>query len=101
MINDLNNVDEDPLSSEELKKVLHSRGIPLRYLGKICTGAGLNHTREIAVIEVISRAAKTLIKDGLIFLSEDEEAEFSNLNIRKSVHHYLKEIFNMKHDNQG
>jgi hypothetical protein len=57
LIHDLNNIDEDPLSSDELKKVMHKRGLPLRYLGKICSHAALNHTREIAVIEIISRAA--------------------------------------------
>ena len=37
LVEDLNNVDEDPLTSESLEKLLHSRGICIRYLGKICT----------------------------------------------------------------
>jgi hypothetical protein len=39
LINDLNQIDEDPLNSRELKSLMHSRGLPLRYLGKICTNA--------------------------------------------------------------
>lgn len=93
LVNDLNAVEEDPLNSRELKKVLHSRGIPMRYLGKICTTAELNHTREIAVIEVITRAAKLLIKEGLVFLSEDEDAAFTGNNIKRCIQHYLHEIF--------
>ena len=77
LIDDLNNIDEDPLNARELKTTLHKRGIPMRYLGKICTNAQLNHTREIAVIEIIARASKLLIRDGLVFLSEDEDAGFT------------------------
>ena len=57
----------------------------MRLLGKICTTAALNHTREIAVTEVVARAAKKLVKDGLVFLSEDEEAGFTTGNIKKCV----------------
>jgi len=98
LINDLNNVDEDPLNSDELKQVMHSRGLPLRLLGKICTNAALNHTREIAVTEVVARAAKKLVKDGLVFLSEDDEAGFTMHNIKKCVQHYLHEIFGAAED---
>jgi len=55
----------------------------------------LNHIRELAVIEVIARSAKILIKDGLTFLSDDEEAGYRSENIKKLVHHYLLEIFNL------
>ena len=44
---------------------MHENGIPLRYLGKICTNSFYNHTREISVIDIISRSAKIIIKDGL------------------------------------
>jgi len=67
----------------------------LRYLGKICINAKLNHTREIVVMEIIARTAQKLIKDGLLYLSEDEEASFTMNNIRKCVKHYLNEIFNV------
>jgi len=98
LINDLNNVDEDPLNPVELKQMMHARGAPLRLLGKICTNAALNHTREIAVTEVIARAAKMLIKDGLVFLSEDDEAGFTMGNIKKCIQHYLHEIFSTAED---
>lgn len=47
------------------------------------------------MIEVIARSAKLLIKDGLTFLADDEEAGFQNENIKKCVLHYLLEIFNV------
>jgi hypothetical protein len=37
LIEDLNNVEEDPLSSEALETMLHTRGIGMRHLGRICT----------------------------------------------------------------
>lgn len=48
------------------------------------------------MIEVIARSAKLLIKDGLTFLADDEEAGFQNENIKKCVLHYLLEIFNVQ-----
>ena len=89
LLEDFNNVEEDPLSGDQLALCLHKRGINLRQLGRICTSvsrsssslffqfqADLNHIREICVIEVIARSAKLLIKDGLTFLADDEEAGF-------------------------
>lgn len=49
----------------------------------------------MAVIEVIARSAKLLIKDGLTFLADDEEAGFKSDNIKKCILHYILEIFNM------
>ena len=66
----MNDLEEDPLNFKSLKNLMHDSGIPLRYLGKICMNTFFNHTREIAVIEIISRTAKILIKDGLFILSE-------------------------------
>ena len=50
------------------------------------------------MIEVIARSAKLLIKDGLTFLADDEEAGFMTENIKKCVLHYLFEIFNYSAD---
>lgn len=66
----------------------------MRHLGLVCTKADLNHIRELCVIEVITRSAKLLVKDGLTFLADDEEAGFQVANIKKCVLHYLLEIFN-------
>lgn len=41
------------------------------------------------VTEAIARSAKVLIKDGLTFLADDEEAGFKSHNIKKCVLHYL------------
>ena len=59
----------------------------------------MNHIRELCVIEVIARSAKLLIKDGLTFLADDEEAGFQADNIKKCVLHYLLEIFNVDDQN--
>jgi hypothetical protein len=53
------------------------------------------------VIEVIARSAKLLIKDGLTFLADDEEAGFQTENIKKCVLHYLLEIFNVAEASEG
>lgn len=66
----------------------------MRHLGLVCTKAELNHIRELCVIEVIARSAKLLVKDGLTFLSEDEDAGFKSANIKQCVLHYMHEIFN-------
>jgi hypothetical protein len=76
LLDDFNNIEIDPLNGEQLSRAMHSRGINLRYIGRICTQADLNHIRELCVIEVIARSAKLLIKDGLTFLADDEEAGF-------------------------
>ena len=58
------------MSSVELRDLMHGRGLCMRHLGRVCSEAALNHTREILVIEVISRCAKLLIRDGLAVLAE-------------------------------
>ena len=37
LIRDLNDIEEDPLNPTEIKEMMHRRGIPIRYIGKICT----------------------------------------------------------------
>jgi len=37
LIEDLNNVEEDPLTGEALERVFHVRGINMRHIGRICT----------------------------------------------------------------
>ena len=70
LVKDLNEVEEDPLSSSEITKMMHSRGLCMRHLGKVCSEASLNHMRELFVIEIVSRCAKLLIRDGLSVLAE-------------------------------
>ena len=90
----------------------------MRHLGKVCADASLNHTRELLVIEVVSRCAKLLIRDGLAVLAEtratveqpgndDEEVKevannsFTLLNIKHSVIHYIHQIFDLKDVERG
>ena len=39
--------------------------------------------------EVLVRSAVHLIKDGLIYLSEDESQTFDDYNIKKCIVHYI------------
>ena len=70
LVKDLNDLEEDPLSSNEITKMMHTRGLCMRHLGKVCSESSLNHIREMFVIEVVSRCAKLLIRDGLSVLAE-------------------------------
>lgn len=91
----MNSVEVDPLNHQQLTKELHSRGISIRNLGKICTKAQLNNVREIAVIDILARSIKLLCKDGLSFLADDNDAGYNSETIKKYVLHYLVEIFAM------
>jgi len=59
---------------------MHERGVCMRHLGKICTESQMNHVRELAVIEVISRCVKLLIRDGLTVLAETDPNDTSAPN---------------------
>jgi Translation initiation factor eIF3 subunit 135 len=37
MLEDLNSLEEDPKSSQQLERLLHRRGINVRLMGRICT----------------------------------------------------------------
>lgn len=93
LIADLNELEEDPQSAHELKTMLHERGIPMRYLGKLCTEAHMNHIREIAVIEVIARSTKAIVRNALASLSQEEAEAFTKDSIRKCVHDHLRGLF--------
>mgnify|MGYP001111039649 FL=1 len=73
LINDLNTQECEVLTGDELTEEMHSRGINLRYLGRIAKECTLNHVRELGVREIIARVTKTLIRDDLSFLSEFTE----------------------------
>ena len=49
---------------------MHERGICARFLGRIATDSNMNHIRELAVIEILARCSKLLIKDGLAVLAD-------------------------------
>ena len=70
LVQDLNQIEEDPLSTKDLIDLMHSRGVCMRHIGKLCSEAVMNHTRELLVMEVIARCAKLLIRDGLAVLAE-------------------------------
>jgi len=44
-------------------------------------------------MDVLTRSVKLLVKDGLTFLAEEEEAGFKGANIKEYIAHYLQEVF--------
>ena len=73
---------------------MHERGLNMRNVGRLAMEASMNHTKELAVIEVVSRCAKLLIRDGLNVLQE--EKRFTSENIKKCILHYIHEIFKVE-----
>jgi protein TIF31 len=37
LIDDFNSVEVDPLNGEQMSRIMHARGINLRYIGRLCT----------------------------------------------------------------
>ncbi|KAG9487024.1 hypothetical protein GDO78_007085 [Eleutherodactylus coqui] len=61
-----------PLDGKTLKEALHSYGINMRYLGtvaemivKMQAGPSLDHLYRIVIIEMVTRAAKTILRSYL------------------------------------
>ena len=65
LVADLNELDEDPLTADALRELLHRRGVCMRHLGLISSAVRLNHTKELLVIEIIARCAKRVIRQRL------------------------------------
>ena len=67
-ITDLLSLVESPLDTVALTKLLHERGINLRYLGRIagfCAKYHIKHVEEMCVQEMIVRAAKHVLHEVL------------------------------------
>ncbi|PFX18364.1 Clustered mitochondria protein-like [Stylophora pistillata] len=66
MVEDFISLSQTPLDGSQLSEIMHSRGINMRYLGKVASilalRADLEHVYKIAVQEVITRTAKQLFK---------------------------------------
>lgn len=66
LVNDLNaNEDAMLVDAEHLARLAHSKGINIRFLGKLAFQASFNYVREITVILIISRAVKRLVLNAL------------------------------------
>jgi len=66
LINDLNTTqDYMLLDAEHLARLAHSKGINVRFLGRLTFQASCNYVREIAVILILSRSIKHIILDAL------------------------------------
>lgn len=91
LLKDFKTFTEEPRTSDELTEVMHKRGINMRFLGRIATDADHNYHRELAVREILSRAMKVLIRDGLSFL-KDEPNGFTVDDVKKCVLYYYNEL---------
>ena len=91
-VNELNNMEVVPNSSQSLTEMMHSRGINMRYLGRISLEVKHNFIRELIVREALSRSIKVLIRDGQSFL-KDQTNDESGLDAKKLLIQYLNEIF--------
>ena len=66
MINELNtNEDYMLIDAEHLGRLAHSKGINIRFLGRVSFQASFNYIRETAVIMIISRGIKRLVLNAL------------------------------------
>jgi hypothetical protein len=91
-VNELNNMDIVPNSSFALTELMHSRGINMRYIGRISLEVKHNFARELLVREALARSIKVLVRDGQSFL-KDQISEESGLDAKKLMIQYLNEIF--------
>ncbi len=87
----LEEMEDCPKNSEELVGSFHSRGINMRYLGRITTEISHNFIKELAVREILASALTVLIRDGLSFLTEEANG-FSVEDVKKCILHYLNEV---------
>jgi hypothetical protein len=67
---DVDDLVVDVHSGGDLRDEMHSRGINMRYLGRIMSQTSLRHVREVCLREVLARSIKTLIRDGLGMMFE-------------------------------
>lgn len=66
MVEDFISLSQTPLDGSQLSEIMHSRGINMRYLGKVASilalRADLEHVYKIAIMEMITRTVKQLFK---------------------------------------
>ena len=65
VVNMFADLKEIPISSFQIKQVLHSHGINIRYLGKICNMVHLHHIKQICINEMIARTAKNIFNEQI------------------------------------
>ena len=74
LITELNlNQDYMLIDAEHLGLLAHSKGINIRFLGRITYQANFGYIREIAVILILSRSIKRLILNILNTMNENED----------------------------
>ena len=59
------NLEEIPLSSRQLKGVLHSHGVNMRYLGRVASQLAQHHIKSLCLTEMIARTAKNLYNEQI------------------------------------
>ncbi len=74
LIEELNSTQDCMLiDAENLANLAHSKGINIRFLGKVAFQASGNYVREIAVTLILSRGIKHLVSEALSRLDATED----------------------------
>ena len=74
LITELNrNQDYMLFDSEHLAKLAHSKGINMRFLGKVVYQANFAYIRQIAITMIIARSIKRLVLNALNSIKDDDD----------------------------
>lgn len=65
IVNLFENLEEIPLSSRQLKGVLHSYGVNMRYLGRVTSQLTQHHIKSLCMLEMLARVAKNIYNDQI------------------------------------
>eukprot|EP00768_Dysnectes_brevis_P009449 gnl/Dysnectes_brevis/952_a1061_1539.p1 GENE.gnl/Dysnectes_brevis/952_a1061_1539~~gnl/Dysnectes_brevis/952_a1061_1539.p1 ORF type:complete len:1235 (-),score=448.51 gnl/Dysnectes_brevis/952_a1061_1539:45-3749(-) len=90
LVAELDSLDFVPETPSDLINEMSSRGIPVRYLGRIAAECEMMFVCEMAVREVLVRTITSLLRDDLSFLEQGEDRE--SLAIAAVVR-FLNELF--------
>ena len=96
-IQDIDEFYEEIISSVDLVTKMQSRGINSRYLGVIAKDSKFNHIRELAVIEILAKSIKNILKDALAQLQEDSllDDTFTYRKLKDYIVKFLNEVLSI------
>lgn len=98
LTDDFNKMEEMVYASSQLEKVMHERGISLRYFGKLASGLRNNFLREVVVRDMLARSMKIIIRNSMESLRELSSKMTEN-QLKKTICYYLNIFFNFSSTN--
>ena len=77
------NLEEIPLSSRQLRSVLHSYGVNIRYLGRVTSQLTQHHIKGLCITEMIARSAKNIYNEQISkrVLNQDSSLHANSVSI--------------------